>query len=361
MSSYFDCNHFCAQKFPFRSMNIFSQTFLLLTIYLLRTPPRRPKALLIYNNEHLCSSSSSLDANSFNRTSAVIVVLSCRRNFLQRKLIRETYGTVKLLNNVQILAVVFMLGSMDAPDETQTDNTELEIEMAQFGDLVMGDFVDTYRNLTSKSIMSYDWLVSYCPEADILVKTDDDVVLNIFKLTEELGMWPHKLPLNIWCAVHYNEMLNRTETSPYYVSPEEYKNDLAPPHCGGVGYITPMAVVRKIADEISKSFLGAVCQQEDIFMTGIVPEKINFGENESIKQEDRMVKWIMYILEHNPYYTDILKVIEQPSNETIDFVEFRKLFGTRLFFLIGHGLDFEKTYRRMWHIVESCYHDERGQ
>ncbi|KAG4078575.1 hypothetical protein HA402_002689 [Bradysia odoriphaga] len=210
-----------------------------------------------------------------------------------RKLIRETYGSVKILNDVRILAVVFMLGGVDAPGVPETDITALETERAQFGDLIIGDFVDTYRNLSRKSIMTYDWLVSYCHEADIVVKTDDDVMVNIFKLTEELGLWPQKIPLNIWCAVHFNEMLNRTETSPYYVSPEEYPNDIAPAHCAGVGYVTPMTVVRKIADEISRSYRGAVCQQEDIFMTGIVTERIRFGKKEPIELIDRMVQWVI--------------------------------------------------------------------
>ncbi|XP_037048223.1 beta-1,3-galactosyltransferase 5-like isoform X2 [Bradysia coprophila] len=337
-------------------------TLVLMLVYPLLIQQRRPKTILIHNNENLCSTKlSSSMANSGYSHTVVIVVISSRRNFLQRKLIRETYGSVKILNDVRIVAVVFMLGSQDAPDASETDITELETERAQFGDLIIGDFVDTYRNLSRKSIMAYDWLVSYCHEADIVVKTDDDVMVNIFKLTEELGLWPQKIPLNIWCAVHFNEMLNRTETSPYYVSPEEYPNDIAPKHCAGVGYITPMTVVRKIADEISRSYRGPVCQQEDIFMTGIVTEKIQFGKKEPIELIDRMVQWVMYVIENNPNFTELWKVIEQPHNETIDFVEFRRLFGTRLFFLINHGADFETVYRRMWHIVKSCYHDERGK
>lgn len=321
-----------------------------MAMYLLLIPPRRPKTLIIYNNEDLCSSKLPSSVTN-NHTSVVIVVLSSR----------ETYGSIKLLNNVHILAVVFMIGSLDALDVPKVDTDELEMERAQYGDLIMGDFVDTYQNLTRKSIMSYNWVTTYCNAADILVKTDDDVMLNIFKLTEELGKWPHNLPNNIWCAVHFIEELNRTESSRYYVSPEEYRNDTAPPHCGGVGYVTPMAVVRKIDDEISRSFLGAVCPQEDIFMTGIVPERINLGDSGRIELIDKMVDWIMYILEHNGNYADILKLIEQPTSEPIDFVEFRRLFGTRLFFLVDHGSEFERVYRRVWHIVENSYRDERGE
>ncbi len=330
------------------------------TAYLLLIPARRPKTLLIYNNENLCSANPRPADN--NENSIVIVVLSARPNFLQRKLVRQTYGSIRHINNVRIVAVVFMVGGSDDQVEPITDISKLEAERVQYNDVIMGDFVDTYKNLTRKSIMSYDWLVSFCKEADIVVKTDDDVILNIFKLTEELSTWTPTVFQSsyFWCAIHFNEPLNREEGNRYYVSPEQYSKDNAPAHCAGVGYVTPMVVIRRIADEISRSFLNDVCPQEDIFMTGIVTEKINSYGRELIKYIDKMNEWILYVLENNNDETAVyvLKLLGQSPNDTVNFEEFRNRCGTRLFYLIDHGEKFEKEYQRLWYLIENSFRNE---
>lgn len=336
--------------------------------------PLRPKTQLLYNNENLCTSNHPR-GTSYNKwsilipdgeptqTSIVILVLSCRKNFLQRNLIRQTYGAIRNLNNVHILAVVFMLGGVDAPDAEITDISKLEAERVQFDDMIMGDFVDTYRNLTRKSIMAYDWLTSFCQDADLLVKTDDDVMLNIFKLTEELGKWTPTVfrSYNIWCAIHWTEQVNKDEKSMYYISPEQYPGDILPKHCGGVGYVTTMDTVKRIKDEISRSFQGIVCTHEDVFMTGIVPEKINLADAKHVELIDRMAEWILYVFDSNEHEDAkyILKVLKQPANETVDFDEFRKRSGTRIFFLINHGPEFEELYMRLWQLMKNAFRNER--
>lgn len=159
-----------------------------------------------------------------NRRTAVIVVLSARAHFQRRNLVRQTYGSVKTANNVAILAVIFMLGNSDAHGADEDERNKLQAEMDQFGDIVMGDFVDCYKNLTLKTIMAYEWLTSYCREAQIVVKTDDDVLVNIFQLTAELDAWTPSdvVSSNIWCAVHRNENTIYDVESRFYVSPEEF-------------------------------------------------------------------------------------------------------------------------------------------
>lgn len=312
----------------------------------------------------MCSSNLPLAGETTQtETSIVIVVLSCRKNFVQRNLIRQTYGSIRNMNNVHILAVVFMLGSMDAPDVEKTDFRKVEAERVQFGDVIVGNFVDTYRNLSRKSIMAYNWLTAFCQNADIVVKTDDDVLLNIFKLTEELGKWTASTirSFTIYCAIHWNEEIVRDESSVYYVSPEEYSGaEKFPMHCAGVGYVTSIGVIRKIADEISKSFQGSVCTHEDVFMTGIVPEKINSAGKELVKFINRNDEWIFYISE-NSVYDDaqyILKMIKQSPNETVDFNEFGKQSGTGIFYLLEHTENFEEVYMRLWYLVKSSYLNE---
>ncbi|KAG4072878.1 hypothetical protein HA402_002621 [Bradysia odoriphaga] len=279
---------------------------------------------------------------------------------MQRKLIRRTYGSIRTVNNVNILAVVFMLGSTDDPRDSRTDPDELDAESRRFGDIIVGDFVDTYRNLSRKSVMAYDWLSTYCSEADLVVKTDDDVFVDIFKLTAELSRLPRTSfeSLNFWCAVHSPETIDRNPKSIYYVSRKEYARKKFPKHCAGVGYVTSMSLVRLIADEISKSFRGPICSHEDVFMTGIVPEKMNSNKSEPpVQFVNKMTDWIFYIDKDNPNQDGkyIWEVIDRPVNKTLDLIEFRKRSGTRVFYLLQHGPDFKRKFLRLWYYVEKSF------
>ncbi len=294
------------------------------------------------------------------QTSIVIVVPSCRKNFMQRNLIRQTYGSIKNVNNVRILAVVFMLGGIDARNAPKIDVSSLNAERIEFGDIIMGDFVDHYRNLSRKSIMAYDWLSTYCQEADLVVKTDDDVVVDIFKLTDELGkLTPDKIEsFQFWCGVHGRQPIDRNRRSIYYVSYREYPKKTLPKHCAGLGYVTSMDMVRRIANEISKSFRNSICSHEDVFMTGIVPEKINFIKgNKRIELIDRKSDWIVYVDAHNPNKDGayIWDVVDQSMKADVDVDEFRARSGKRVFYLLQHDTNFKRKFLRLWYLLVKNY------
>lgn len=300
-----------------------------------------------------------------SQRSMVIVVLSARKNFLNRKLVRQTYGSIRSVNNIHILTVVFMLGNSDVHGEELATFDQLNAEIEQYGDIVMGDFVDTYKNLTRKSIMAYEWLTSFCRQAEIVVKTDDDVLINIFKLTEELSGWSTSdiKSSNIWCCVHFNESIMLNARSQFYASLDEFPNAVFPTHCAGVGYIAPMITIDLISNEISRSFLGPVCTHEDVFMTGVVPNKVSSMANadrlryKPIGLIEKCVDWITYLTstERGDDVKFLSKLLQKPVNEIENLDEFQERFGKKIFFLLNHP-DFEKYYSRLWQIIAKTYY-----
>ena len=82
------------------------------------------------------------------------------------------------MNNTNDAAgrLVFMLGT--------TPNTRLleEVgqESAEHGDIVQGDLLDTYRNLTYKSVMGHLWVSEFCRQAELVVKADDDIYVDLY-------------------------------------------------------------------------------------------------------------------------------------------------------------------------------------
>jgi len=45
----------------------------------------------------------------------------------------------------------------------------LATESDQYGDIVQGNFDDNYRNLTVKSLTCLDWVINYCPSAQLVL------------------------------------------------------------------------------------------------------------------------------------------------------------------------------------------------
>ena len=58
----------------------------------------------------------------------------------------------------------------------------LEEESQEYGDLVQGDFLDNYYNLSYKAIMGNLWVTEFCSQAEFLVKTDDDMFVDMYEV-----------------------------------------------------------------------------------------------------------------------------------------------------------------------------------
>lgn len=337
-----------------------------ITAKLLDSQPHRLATRIVFDNKDLCSLRKpivhSLDgrrSSQSNNKSVVIWVSSARHHFKRRNLIRETWGSIKSYNNVTILAVVFMLGNAHKIGDKLTNVTQLEAERILFTDIIIGDFIDSYRNLSRKAIMALEWLTSTCQNAQIIVKTDDDVVLNIFKLTEELNAWsPTELKAsNIWCVVQRNEKTVKDKASIFYVEPGTFKNDIFPSHCGGVGWVAPMRVIVRIINEIRRSFPGRILTHEDVFVTGMVPAKINQRLfSEPIQFVDRNF-WVDVHLyeESGVYFKYLLNIFEQWPNITVDYGEFRGRLGSKVFYLLCDSSVFYERFERLWKIIQKSF------
>ena len=58
----------------------------------------------------------------------------------------------------------------------------LKEESQEYGDLVQGDFLDNYYNLSYKAIMGNLWVAEFCSQAEFLVKTDDDMFVDMYEV-----------------------------------------------------------------------------------------------------------------------------------------------------------------------------------
>ncbi len=136
--------------------------------------------------------SSVDDALKVNRT-LLIVVISAAEHLARRDMIRQTWGGQSRLE-VDWIQMIFLIGSTVHEDNALKER--LDKEKVQHGDLVQTNVVDTYANLTLKSLAMLYWSHTRCPAAQLVLKCDDDIYLNLNGLLEVLSEQQFK-PTNL--------------------------------------------------------------------------------------------------------------------------------------------------------------------
>lgn len=102
-----------------------------------------PNFQYLMNNPYICQRSTGND-------SILFIIHSARSHFAERYGIRSTWGSVRSYKG-WTLHLAFLLGDEPYSDPPLTDRLTKEFE--QHGDMIMGNFIDSYRNLTYKHLM----------------------------------------------------------------------------------------------------------------------------------------------------------------------------------------------------------------
>lgn len=162
----------------------------------------------------------------------VILVASSPGEVKARQAIRVTWGSRDSWWGQRVLTL-FLLGR-DARGKDEA--AALENESVLYGDIIRQDFMDTYDNLTLKTIMAFQWFSEFCSNARFFMKTDVDVFINTPNLVRFL------LRLNSSQDIFtgyplINNFAYRGLDRKRSISYEEYPFRLYPPYCSGLGYI----------------------------------------------------------------------------------------------------------------------------
>lgn len=123
----------------------------------------------------------------------VLVVKSAMEHFDRRVAIRKSWGWEKRFSDVKI-RTIFVLGRPANADRRL--QSLIDLEYANYRDIVQGDFVDSYFNNTIKTMMGFRWAVSYCPRAKFYMFADDDFYIsskNLLKYVRNPVNYPEYL------------------------------------------------------------------------------------------------------------------------------------------------------------------------
>jgi len=210
-----------------------------------------------------------LDPNvtCFDTLRILILVASAPNNTEQRQAVRDTWGYAVPLPYTRLL---FFLGHDGNSWPPQTTESVL-LEAQKHGDIVVEDFIDSYTNLTLKSVFMLKWVVNHCSSVPFVMKTDDDMLINIRGLLKELtnSTYNPSQPMIIG-RIQTGSKPFRSKSSKWYLPSWLYQGKYLPTFASGTGYVMTQ---RAVADVYSNSLDVPIIPLEDVFITGLVASR----------------------------------------------------------------------------------------
>ncbi|GMT12940.1 hypothetical protein PFISCL1PPCAC_4237, partial [Pristionchus fissidentatus] len=203
---------------------------------------------------------SALKCQCNSRKQAIYVVHTAVANQHRREMIRHTYGLDE--NQYECMFCLFFFTGRPA---NKIEEKALIDESNRFKDIIVGDFVDTYVNMTIKALFWMRFVSTHCSATDIVVKMDDDVAINLRALTHRL---PSLQSNGIYGTRWSHQPVRRNVTSKWYTPYSLYPFETFPPYVSGSSYIMCTGTIRRLLERVK--YHGQYMHIDDVYVTGIL-------------------------------------------------------------------------------------------
>ncbi|XP_077600197.1 beta-1,3-galactosyltransferase 1-like [Stigmatopora nigra] len=174
----------------------------------------------------------------------VLMVPVAPSNRRHRDIIRKTWGGQREVLG-KCITVFFLLGQHTGEPVEQLDQ-QLQQESKEHQDLIQSNFMDSYNNLTIKSMVMLEWLDSYCSDSSYAMKIDSDVYLNLKNLITMLLNAPQTNYMTGYLAI--GAEVCRDSTSKWYLPTHVYPQPLYPSYVLGLGYVLSLDLPKKLVE-----------------------------------------------------------------------------------------------------------------
>ncbi|KAL6468773.1 hypothetical protein MHYP_G00222970 [Metynnis hypsauchen] len=174
----------------------------------------------------------------------ILLIAAEPRQVEARNAIRQTWGNESVAMGLGFVRI-FLLGMGSSSDGYP--QAAIEEESFQHHDIIQQAYMDTYYNLTIKTLMGMNWVAEYCPHAWYVMKTDSDMFVNTEYLIQKL-LKPDLPPRHNYFTGYLMRGYapNRNKDSKWYMPPELYSSERYPIFCSGTGYVFSGDMAAKI-------------------------------------------------------------------------------------------------------------------
>ncbi|XP_056239661.1 beta-1,3-galactosyltransferase 2-like isoform X5 [Seriola aureovittata] len=183
-------------------------------------------------------------------------------------------------------------------------------ESRRHKDILQSSFVDSYNNLTIKTMVMFEWLSSHCPNTSYAMKVDSDIFLNVQKLVDMLLKAPQHRYLT-GHVVRYAAVI-RDQTSKWFLPVSAFPEPTYPPYAQGLGYVFSLDLPQKI---LEASLHVKAIYIEDVYV-GLCLRHIGIALTDP--PHSGLFMEMMPLLTSSCYWTSVITTIPGSSQQLLD-------------------------------------------
>lgn len=186
----------------------------------------------------------------------ILMVPVAPGDFGTRYIIRKTWGNEKIVLG-RLVETVFVTGLHGGSDiEEQQENLEKENE--KYHDMIQGNFLDSYHNLTIKTMLMLEWLSEHCNNTSFAMKIDTDMLLHVQNLVKLL-LDPNTPKQNYMTGlVWWHSPVLRNPFFKFYMPTNVITESEYPPYALGMAYVMSLdlpALLFNVSSEIRPIYI----------------------------------------------------------------------------------------------------------
>lgn len=174
----------------------------------------------------------------------VLMVPVAPNNRAARDAVRTTWGSEKMVMDKNV-TLYFLLGQSGHEGREELQQKILQ-ESEEHHDIIQSDFLDSYKNLTIKTMVLMEWLTAYCQNAAYAMKIDADMFLNVNALVNMLLQAPRENYMT--GLVARGAIVLRDPRSKWYLPKDAFPEDFYPPYALGLGYVFSLDLPNKLIE-----------------------------------------------------------------------------------------------------------------
>ncbi|KAJ0988295.1 hypothetical protein J5N97_006651 [Dioscorea zingiberensis] len=212
--------------------------------------------------------------------SLFIGVVSTANNFKRRMAVRRTWMQYDAVRSGAV-AVRFFVGL----HKNEMVNEELWNEARTYGDIQLMPFVDYYSLITWKTVAICIYGTSSV-SAKYVMKTDDDSFVRVDEVLASLDRANLTQGL-LYGRINSDAQPHRNPESKWYISPEEWPEEIYPPWAHGPGYVVSQDIAKAVY-KLHKKGLLKLFKLEDVAMGIWIAELKKRGLNVNYVKEERV-------------------------------------------------------------------------
>lgn len=226
------------------------------------------------------------DACADHPINLLFVVPSAPSNFQRRQSVRASARGRYVQNPLNKAKLLFFIGIPAGNENDDEVQAQINEESEKYRDIVQESFVDVYKNITLKAMSMLKWTSTFCQQTNFVIRTDDDVEINIKKVLKILRSKQRQFGDFVIGDKKVDWPPIREESSRWYLSEAEYPYALLPPFALGGLLAYPTSTMTLLYHAALRS---KPIWLDDVFITGICAPKVDvplLGHSEFVFKHD---------------------------------------------------------------------------